>query len=87
MWLPGITAGGHISRGHWHPGAIEGCVKCPKPAEARSTNGDQEVKKTIHLPKVDLNGTGRKINAVDIIIELEGDRLSICGAILERPAH
>ena len=27
---PGVPAAGHISsRGYWHPGRIDGCVKCP----------------------------------------------------------
>lgn len=26
---PGVTASGHVtSRGHWHPGGINGCRKC-----------------------------------------------------------
>lgn len=43
------------------------------------------MKKTINLGKVDYNGTGRRINAVDIEVELEGDRLSIMGSIWNGP--
>lgn len=28
-FIPGVPAGGHISGGHWHPGHIAGCPKCP----------------------------------------------------------
>ena len=35
-WIPGAPAAGHISAtGYWHPGAIDGCPKCPlHPARA-----------------------------------------------------
>lgn len=34
--LPGAPAAGHVTaRGWWHPGAIDGCVKCPAPAPTR----------------------------------------------------
>jgi hypothetical protein len=39
------------------------------------------MKKTIDLGKIDYNGTGRKINKVEIRVELEEGRLSICGDI------
>lgn len=26
---PAVPAMGHVSGGHWHPGQVEGCVKCP----------------------------------------------------------
>lgn len=28
LHLPGVPAAGHISRGYWHPGRIDGCLKC-----------------------------------------------------------
>ena len=37
--------------------------------------------KTLDLGKIDYNGTGRKVNKVEIEIELEDGRLSICGDI------
>lgn len=43
------------------------------------------MKKTLQLGKVDAYGTGRKINAVDIEIRLESDRLSITGDIWNMP--
>jgi hypothetical protein len=31
-YVPGVAAGGHVtSGGAWHPGQINGCVKCPTP--------------------------------------------------------
>jgi len=30
-YMPGVPAAGHVtSGGAWHPGAIEGCQKCPR---------------------------------------------------------
>lgn len=30
--VPGVNAGGHVTAGgYWHPGGIEGCVKCEPP--------------------------------------------------------
>ena len=30
--IPGVPAAGHITaKGYWHPGRIEGCVKCEVP--------------------------------------------------------
>jgi hypothetical protein len=34
---PGVPGAGHVtSQGYWHPGRVEGCVKCepPKPKKA-----------------------------------------------------
>jgi len=33
-FIPGVPAAGHVSRGYWHPGRAEGCVKC-EPAKPR----------------------------------------------------
>lgn len=27
-YIPGVSVGGHVAGGHWHPGAIDGCPKC-----------------------------------------------------------
>lgn len=39
------------------------------------------MKKTMNLGKIDYNGTGRKINLVEIEVSLQDGRLSICGDI------
>lgn len=40
--IPGVPAAGHVtSRGFWHPGRAEGCVKCepgPRVRVIRSTD-------------------------------------------------
>lgn len=40
---PGVPAAGHVTaKGFWHPGRVEGCVKCqpdePKPNPRRERN-------------------------------------------------
>lgn len=30
-YIPGVPAAGHIYRGYWHPGRVDGCRKCPRP--------------------------------------------------------
>ena len=36
-YIPGVPAAGHIAgNGYWHPGALDGCPKCPA-AEASIT--------------------------------------------------
>jgi hypothetical protein len=29
--MPGVPAAGHVNGGAWHPGQVDGCVKCPPP--------------------------------------------------------
>ncbi|MBI3622465.1 hypothetical protein HY212_00090 [Candidatus Pacearchaeota archaeon] len=41
--------------------------------------------KLIDLGKIDYNGTGRKINKVEIEVKLNDGRLSICGSIWNNP--
>jgi hypothetical protein len=34
---PGVPAAGHVAGGHWHPGPVDGCVKCePAPPRRRA---------------------------------------------------
>ncbi len=34
-YVPGVPAAGHVTAsGFWHPGRVEGCVKC-EPSESR----------------------------------------------------
>jgi hypothetical protein len=37
-YMPGVPAAGHVTgQGFWHPGAIEGCVKCTPKKEPSIT--------------------------------------------------
>lgn len=40
MVTPGVPAAGHVAAsGFWHPGRIEGCVKCEPPEPDRAPSG------------------------------------------------
>lgn len=45
------------------------------------TNTSTTYKKTLNLGKVDARGTDRKNNLVEVAIELDRNRLSICGNV------
>ena len=40
-YIPGVPAAGHISRGFWHPGAIDGCGKCDTPKTGGRFHNDR----------------------------------------------
>jgi hypothetical protein len=46
---PGVPAAGHVTyKGYWHPGRIEGCVKCepPKPNQRKANVGKRSEGRT-----------------------------------------
>ena len=47
-YMPGVPAAGHVtSGGHWHPGRIDGCVKC----EPRRSITCPRCERTSHHPR------------------------------------
>jgi hypothetical protein len=57
QYVPGVNAGGHVTGGgFWHPGRIDGCVKCsppapPRPARRRSSlQADPVLEEVAPLP-------------------------------------
>lgn len=41
--VPGVPAAGHLtSSGFWHPGRIDGCPKCPRPAPRKPTAKEED---------------------------------------------